>query len=84
MNSCRSNRRIIVRPQINQFGHVQIGAEVCRLANTPKYIRSSFIFAKFVQDDDSVEVFPGQVQYFFEHEVNLPSRKQTHRLAYVR
>jgi len=37
-----------------------------------------------VQDDDSVEVFPGQVQYFFEHEVNLPGRKQTHRLAYVR
>ncbi len=84
VNSSRSNRRIIVRPQIDQFGRVRIGAEVYGSANTPKYIRSSFILAKFVQDDDSVEVFPGQVQYFFEHEVNLPGRKQTHRLAYVR
>ena len=37
-----------------------------------------------MQENDSIDVFPSQVQYFFEHEVNLPGRKQTHLLAYVK
>ena len=79
-----SNNRIIVRPQINQFGRIRIGAELFGSANTPRYIKNSYILAKFVQVNDTVEVFPGQVQYFFEHEVNLPGRKQIHLLACVR
>jgi hypothetical protein len=37
-----------------------------------------------VQTDGSVEVFPGQVQYYFEHEVILQKKRQTHKLAYVK
>jgi hypothetical protein len=79
-----SDSRIIVRPQINQFGRIRIGAELFGSANTPRYLKNSYILARFVQENDSVEVFPGQVQYFFEHEVNLPGGKRTHLLAYVR
>lgn len=78
------SRKFIVRPQINQFGRIRIGAEIFGSANTPRYSKNSFIIAKFVQDNNSVEFFPGQVQYFFEHKVNLPGLKLIHRLAYVR
>ncbi|PKK56396.1 hypothetical protein RhiirC2_800113 [Rhizophagus irregularis] len=30
------------------------------------------------------DVFPGQVQYYLEHKVNLPSGKQPHKLAFVK
>lgn len=80
-----SDRRfIIVRPQINQFKRIRIGSEIFGLANTPLYSKNLFILAKFLQDNNSVEFFPGQIQYFFEHEVSLLGRKQIHRLAYVR
>lgn len=80
----RSDRRIVVRPQINQFGRIRIGAEIFGSAITPRFSKNSFIIAKFVQKNNSIDFFPGQVQYFFEHEINLPGRKQIHRLAYVR
>ncbi|GET58354.1 hypothetical protein GLOIN_2v1879967 [Rhizophagus irregularis DAOM 181602=DAOM 197198] len=47
-------------------------------------IVNSFILAKFVQDNNVADVFSGQVQYYLEHEVNLPSSKQTHKLAFVK
>jgi len=80
----RRNNPIVVRPQVNQFGRIRIGAEIFGSSNTPRYIKNSFILAKFIQNDDSIEVFPGQVQYFFEHEVNLPGKKEMHQLAYVK
>jgi len=75
---------IVVRPQINQFGRVRIGSEIFGSVNTPRYLKNSFVLAKFVQENDSVESFSGQIQYFFEHEVNLPEGKRSHLLAYVR
>ena len=85
-----SGNEIVIRPQINQFGRIWIGAEIFGSANAPRHSRSSYIRAKFIQSDNSIESFPGQIQYFFEHEVNLPEKnkltmiKQVHRLAYVR
>src|SRR5207245_2997657 len=76
----RSGDRIVVQPQVNQFGRIQVRSEIFGSVNAPRYLRSSFIRAKFVQENDSIEVFPGQVQYYFEHEVN----RKIHRLAYVR
>jgi hypothetical protein len=76
----RSGDRIVVRPQVNQFGRIRVGSEIFGSVNASRYLRSSFIRAKFVQENDSIEVFPGQVRYYFEHEVN----RKIHRLAYVR
>lgn len=83
-NRSGRNRRIVVRPQINQFGRIRIGSEIFGSAITPRYLKNSFILANFIQENNIVELYPGQVQYFFEHEVNLPTGKQIHRLAYVR
>src|SRR5688572_14977306 len=51
----RSISRFIVRPQINQYGRIRIRAELFRSANTSQYLKNSFIIAKFVQDNNSVE-----------------------------
>ncbi|GBC30008.2 hypothetical protein GLOIN_2v1776801 [Rhizophagus irregularis DAOM 181602=DAOM 197198] len=63
---------------------IQIGAKIFRSANSPRYSKNSFIIAKFVQENESVEIFSSQVQYYIEHEINLPGSKQIHYLAYVR
>lgn len=62
-NTRFSGRQIVVRPQINQFGHIRIGAKIFRSANSPRYSKNSFILAKFVQENESVEIFSGQVLY---------------------
>src|SRR2546421_5570776 len=76
----RSGDRIVVRPQANQFGCIRVRSKIFGSVNASQYLRSSFIRAKFVQENDSIEVFPDQVRYYFEHEVN----REIHRLAYVR
>ena len=68
-NSDQPNWPIVVIPKINQYGRIRIGAEIFGSANIPKYLKNSFILAKFVQENDAVEIFSSQVQYFFEHEI---------------
>src|SRR6266480_4714441 len=46
----RSGDRIVVRPQVNQFGHIWVRSEIIGLVNASRYLRSSFIRAKFVQE----------------------------------
>ena len=76
----RSGDRIVVRPQVNQFGRIRVGSEIFGSVNASRYLRSSFIRAKFVQENDSIEVFPGQVRYYFKYKIN----RKIHQLAYVR
>ena len=57
----RSGDRIVVRPQVNQFGRIRVRSEIFGSVNVSRYLRSSFIRAKFVQENDSIEVFPGQI-----------------------
>ena len=57
----RSGDRIVVQPQVNQFGRIRVRSEIFGSVNASRYLRSSFIRAKFVQENDSIEVFPGQV-----------------------
>ena len=83
-NLGHSDRRVIVRPQINQFGRIQIRAEIFGTVNALRYLRNSFILAKFIQSNGSVKIYSGQVQFFFEHEVNILKERKTHCLAYVK
>ena len=53
-NLGHSDRRVIVRPQINQFGRIQIRAEIFGTVNALRYLRNSFILAKFIQSNGSV------------------------------
>ena len=40
--------------------------------------------AKFITKDGTVDCYPGQVQYYFTHTVDLPNGPSEHFLAYVR
>ncbi|GET65388.1 hypothetical protein RIR_v02003865100 [Rhizophagus irregularis DAOM 181602=DAOM 197198] len=35
-------------------------------------------------NDDSVDTYPGEVQYYFEHALRFPEGTKTHLLAYVK
>src|SRR5437588_1750537 len=47
------------------------------------HIESSSVLAQLVTTNRSVNSFPGQVQYFFEHSVNLLNGLVEHKLAYI-
>ncbi|GET67022.1 hypothetical protein RIR_jg25870.t3 [Rhizophagus irregularis DAOM 181602=DAOM 197198] len=39
---------------------------------------------EFLSNDDSVDTYPGEVQYYFEHALRFPEGTKTHLLAYVK
>lgn len=83
--SLSENSYIVVQPTINQCGRIRVGAEIFGSALAPRYKKSSHILAKFTQDNESTELFPGMVQFYFEHVLRLPTiGERTHRLAYVK
>ena len=75
---------IIVLDKATQYGRCRISAEFFGSVIAPRHIKSSFILAKFINRDGSVDIYPGQIQYFFEHTINLSSQNRTHKLAFVR
>ncbi len=79
-----SNRYVIIQPKINQCGRIRMAAEIFGSALSLRYKKNSHILAKFTQRDNSVELFPGQVQFYFEHTLRLPTGEKTHRLAFVK
>jgi hypothetical protein len=74
---------IVVLPIITQFGHIRIAAEIFSSKSASRYQRSSYILAKFIQEDETIDIYPGHVQYYFKHTVHLPTGLKTHRLAFV-
>lgn len=79
-----SNRRIVVLPNVNQFGRVRIGAEIFGSALAPRYAKNSHILAKFIQTNDVTDTFAGQAQYYFKHKIDFPDSVRVHHLAFVR
>lgn len=75
---------IIINVKMNKFGRCRIGSEVFGSSMSSRHVKSSFILAKFVTTDNEVDCYPGQIQYFFKHTINLPNRSAEHFLAYVR
>lgn len=75
---------ITVLPNVTQYGRIRIGSEIFGAAAAPRYSKNSFILAKFVQNTDTVDTFPGKVQFFFTHSIELPIGTRTHQLAFVK
>lgn len=75
---------IVVLPNVNQFGRIRIGAEIFGSTIAPRYKINSHILAKFIQDNDTTDIFPGQVKFFFTHTIELPTGTTTHHLAFVK
>ncbi|CAB5216605.1 unnamed protein product [Rhizophagus irregularis] len=43
------------------------------------------ILAKWkASNDESTDIYPGEVQYYFEHTIRFPEGPRTHLLAYVK
>ncbi|GET61741.1 hypothetical protein GLOIN_2v1765140 [Rhizophagus irregularis DAOM 181602=DAOM 197198] len=49
-----------------------------------RHTKSSYVLAKFITSDGEVDSYPGQIQYFFKHTVDLPNGQMEHNLAYIR
>src|SRR6185312_8015122 len=75
---------IVIKIKMNQFGRCRIGSEVFDSSISIRHAKSSYILAKFITKDGTVDCYPGQVQYYFTHTVDLPNGPAEHFLAYVR
>jgi hypothetical protein len=79
-----TSNSVIVVNTAKQYGRCQIGAEIFGSVTSARHIKSSFILAKFINRDGSVDIYPGQIQYFFEHSIYLSNNLKTHAFAFVR
>ncbi len=75
---------IIIQIAINKFRWCQISSEIFGSVMSAWHINNSFILAKFITKDDNVKTYPGQIQYFFTHTIDLSDRSIKYYLAYVR
>ena len=75
---------IVVMPNVNQYGRIRIGAEIFGSIIAARYKNNSHILAKFIQDNEMIESWPGEVQFYFEHSIDLPSGTKLHHLAFVK
>ncbi|GBC29613.2 hypothetical protein GLOIN_2v415082 [Rhizophagus irregularis DAOM 181602=DAOM 197198] len=82
--STSSRDAIVVPNMVDQFGRVRISAEVFRSAMAPRYLKNANVLAKFIQNNETTDLFPGQVQYYFEHTVRISGELKTHRLVFVK
>lgn len=79
-----SKNAVIIRVKMNQFGRCRIGSEILGSTMSLRHVKSSYILAKFITNDGSIDCYPGQIQYYFTHVVDFPDGPAEHLLAYVR
>jgi len=73
----------IIQIKMNKFGKCQIGSEVFGSLMSLRHVKSSYILSKFINKDGSVDCYPGQVQYYFTHIIDLPDGLAKHYLVHV-
>jgi len=76
-----SRDSVVVPNMVNQFGHVRILTEIFGSTMALRYLKNANVLAKFIQDNETTDLFPGQVQYYFEH---IMDELKTHRLAFIK
>lgn len=74
----------VVNSKIKQYGRLRIGADIYGSVQAARHEKSSYILARFVQNDGTIDTYPGQVQFFFEHAIYLNNKSTTHSLALVK
>lgn len=79
-----STNDIVVTSNIKQYGRLRIGSDIYGSVQAARHVKSSYILARFVQEDGTIDTYPGQIQFFFEHTVYLNSKESTHSLALVK
>lgn len=79
-----SDTGTVVNSKIKQHGRLRIGADIYGSVQAARYEKSSYVLARFIQEDGSVDTYPGQVQLYFEHTIYLNNKCKTHSLALVK
>ena len=79
-----SRDSVVVPNMVNQFGHVRISTEIFGSTMAFWYLKNANVLAKFIQDNETTNLFPGQVQYYFEHTIRILGELKTHRLAFIK
>jgi hypothetical protein len=79
-----ANDSIVIQNRADQYGRSRIGSEIFDSVMSSRNVKGSFVLARFVNHDGSVDLYPGQVQFFFTHSVNFPSGIVEHKLAFIR
>ena len=79
-----SENAIIIRVKMNQFGRCRIGSEIFGSTMSLRHVKSSYILAKFITSDGTIDCYPRQVQYYFTHTIDLSDGPTDHFLVYVR
>src|SRR2546428_2741144 len=67
------NDSIVIQNRADQYGRSRIGSEIFDSVMSSRNVKGSFILARFVNHDGSVDLYPGQIQFFFTHSVNFLS-----------
>ncbi|RHZ50939.1 hypothetical protein Glove_487g4 [Diversispora epigaea] len=76
---------IIIPLKINKYCHYRIGSEIFGSTFSPRHQKSLYILTKFASEDDSIDIYLGQIQFFFVHEISINRiNMENHYLAYVR
>jgi len=84
-SSSSDENYIAITGKVSQYGRLHIGAEHFGSVLSKRHIRSSYILARFIdQRGESIDTYPGQVQFYFKHTVHLPNGPLTHNLAFVK
>jgi len=77
---------LLLETKVTKYGRLRISAEYFGSILSKRHIRSSYILAHFIDrnDDNEIDTYPGQVQFYFEHIIHLPNGSLKHHLAYVK
>ena len=76
---------IVIFVKMNQFCRCRISSKIFRSNMSSRYIKSSYILAKFIISDNIIKCYPRKVQFFFSHKVNLSNRNREleYNLAFI-
>jgi hypothetical protein len=70
---------------IDQHTRLQIGAEIFGSMISSHHEKNTTILAKWKAfSDESIDIYPEEVQYYFEHTLRLSEGPRTHLLAYIK
>jgi hypothetical protein len=70
---------------IDQHVRLQISAEIFGSMISGHHEKNTTILAKWkVFSNESIDIYPEEVQYYFEHTLRLPKGPRIHLLAYIK
>lgn len=75
---------IVISVNINQFGKCRIGSKIFGSNMLSRHIKSSYILAKFIIQNNDVDCYLGQIHFFLSYKINLPNGEFEHNLAFIR